>query len=322
MSPRLPSSSVIIPTLERDALLLNVLVLLCGVQQHAPDEVIVVDQTPREMRNPLIRKDIATATRGGNLVWVDQPRAGLTAARNVGLKIATGDVLVYIDDDVILGPDFVGSHLVNYLDPAVHCVTGTVLCGTQPLSVPLDGDIDRSELGFLKDRCAYDRRILDFNRVAGGNFSIRRAALERIGGFDENFLGACHREDIDLAFRLRNAGVGIVFDPRPWAYHLHLNSGGGRSAQLHRTGSLAYNATYFAFRHLRGRYFAEFMWRTVVRSCVLNRTALRTPWTLPASAWALAAGIRSARRVAAQGPRLFAAPDASCCGDDSRGQRD
>jgi GT2 family glycosyltransferase len=289
--------------------------MLLANQTWPADEVIVVDQTPPELRDEQVREEMRRLPGADNVRWLRMEQPGLTRARNLALRRASGQVLIFLDDDVYLGPGFVEAHLENYLDPAVRCVSGGVRCGTMPLPVPLEGQLDRGPLGYLHSHNGYDARIRHFNRICGGNFSIRSETARAIGGFDENFIGPSHREDVDLYMRLKEHGVEVVFDPRPWIYHIRLESGGGRAPGPSRAGTLAYNASYFALGHLWGRHLAIFLWKKVLRATVLNRATLLRPWTLPVEAFRLVRDFARAARAARSGPRL---PGARAAGGATR----
>jgi glycosyltransferase involved in cell wall biosynthesis len=126
------------------------------------------------------------------LVVPDATGAGPATTRNRGWRQAAHEWVAFLDDDVVPDPDWLRRLAADLtVPPEVGGVQGQV-------RVPLPGD----------------RRPTDWERVTAGladsdwitaDMAYRRAALERVGGFDERFPRA-FREDAELAYRVRRAG--------------------------------------------------------------------------------------------------------------------
>jgi hypothetical protein len=170
--------SVVVPTLGRPSLD----VLLAALPRDLT--VLVVDDRPAP-EAPLSVPDHVTVIPG--------PARGPAAARNAGWRFARGEWVVFLDDDVLPGPDW-AARLAADLDDA-----GPQVGGVQGrLRVPLPAG----------------RRPTDWERVTAGladgawitaDMAYRRAALAGVGGFDER-LPRAFREDAEIAFRVRRAG--------------------------------------------------------------------------------------------------------------------
>ncbi len=131
-------------------------------------------------------------------------RLGPAAARNVGWKQARGEIIAFTDDDCIPTPGWLRAGLAAFR-PGVVAVSGHLV---MPLSSePTDYELNASNLQhseFVTANCFY-----------------RRAALERVGGFDERFAEAW-REDSDLIFTLMENVRGVVpFVHAPHAIVIH-----------------------------------------------------------------------------------------------------
>ena len=133
----------------------------------------------------------------------DERRDGPGAARNRGAAVATGDVLLFTDADSVVPPTWVRRHWRHYATPRVVGVGG-------PLRPLADGLYHRALFRLLSDWWYRVSWPVGFVQQPGPNCSVRRAAFEAIGGFDESlpFL-----EDTDLSLRLREAG-SVVYDSR------------------------------------------------------------------------------------------------------------
>ena len=172
-----------------------------------PDfEVIVVNDGSRDSTSEIAR-------RFPRVRVIDVQNGGLSAARNVGLAQAAGEIIAFTDADVRVDPDWL-SYLVQPL------VTSDVVGSGGPNVVPLDDPyvaqcVARSPGGptqvLLTDRTA--------EHVPGCNMAFRRSALAAIGGFNPVFLRA--GDDVDVCWRLQSKGQTIGFSPSALVWHHH-----------------------------------------------------------------------------------------------------
>src|SRR4051812_40897473 len=108
MSQLSPSTvAVAIPTYLRGQVLLDTIEQVLA-QDPPADEVVVVDQTPDHF--PEVRAKLRGWHDAGRIKWVHQATPNLPMARNTALRESTSDVIIYIDDDVVLVPGFIGHH--------------------------------------------------------------------------------------------------------------------------------------------------------------------------------------------------------------------
>src|SRR5437879_5683771 len=114
--------SLIIPTYSRGEVLCDTIRM--ALAQTYPDfEVIVVDQTP--VVAPKVAAYIESL--GESIQYHQLSPPNLPAARNVGVRSAAGDVVIFIDDDVCIQPDYIASHVRNYQDGSIGAVMGVTL---------------------------------------------------------------------------------------------------------------------------------------------------------------------------------------------------
>ena len=173
-------------------------------QSRIPDEILVINNASTDETR-------AVAQGVPHVRVVDEPRKGLVRARETGRLAATGDILVYLDADCRAPLMWLARVERRFLrDPELLA-----------LSAPYRF-YDWDWWGRLLNR-AYDftlapatqllvKRLLRIGTVFyGGNFAVRREALERIGGFDTSI--EFHGEDTNLGRRLFAAGkVALVRD--------------------------------------------------------------------------------------------------------------
>src|SRR5206468_10803541 len=167
---------------------------LCRLPYDGPIEIIVVvDGSTDGTAAALTKIDCAFPIR-----VVEQPNRGLAAARNRGGKEANGEILLFLDDDMICEPDLLQRHERSYRAGA-DAVTG---------EIPLH---PQSKRGFVTDalaRAARFRReppVTAFH-IYGGHLSIRGKVFDVLGGFDQQLhAGGYGGEDLDLGLRLVGA---------------------------------------------------------------------------------------------------------------------
>jgi GT2 family glycosyltransferase len=148
-------------------------------------------------------------------IW--HPRQGRAAACNAGIRIAGGDLLVLLDDDMEPVPGLLHAHLDAHQGADECVVLGPVPIVLDSSSSPtthyLAGNWQRKYEEFA--RPDYRFRLRDFYT---GNVSIRRELLLRVGGFDEAFT-TYGNEDRELLIRLLATGSTIKYCPAAMAYH-------------------------------------------------------------------------------------------------------
>jgi len=166
-------------------------------------EVIVVNDGSRDGTEAIARRFPFRC--------ISTPNQGISAARNVGRQAATGEIVAYLDSDAKADPDWLYYLAVTFLKFDVAGVGG-------PNVVPLEDNwvakcVYRSPGGptqvMLNDQYA--------EHIPGCNMSFRKSALEHIGGFDPIFRLAA--DDVDICWRLINAGYQIGFSPSAVVWH-------------------------------------------------------------------------------------------------------
>jgi GT2 family glycosyltransferase len=149
------------------------------------------------------------------LRWVAPERRGRAAACNAAIAAARGEVLIVLDDDMRVVEDFVERHRDHHPAGSRLCMLGAVpveLDRESPLAaryVKEKFDLHLARLG--------DPAHLNLPRsFYTGNASLRADVMVEVGGFDESF-GIYGNEDVELALRLRAAGVELAYDPEALA---------------------------------------------------------------------------------------------------------
>ena len=203
--------SVVIPTYNRRAILEKCLRALEHQQLAAPIdayEVVVVDDGSTDGTAQWLRAEAALFP---HVRLIEQDHGGPAAGRNRGVDHARGDVIVFIDSDLVVTEGFLLSHAKALWRHWQE--RGNRLCFTYGAVINTSNFADpTSEPHKLSDHSwAY---------FATGNVAIDRAVLEESGLFDTGFR-LYGWEDLELGERLRRMGVELVRCPEAPGYHWH-----------------------------------------------------------------------------------------------------
>jgi GT2 family glycosyltransferase len=170
---------------------------------------------------------IGVRTRGG----------GRAQACNAGVAAASGDVILFLDDDMEPCPSCLRRHLEHHRRAARACVLGPVPVRVDPSSSFAERYVARRFDAHLA-KLARQGGTTTLRDFYSGNASIRRDVLEEVGAFDEAFT-AYGNEDLELAFRLRAAGVDVRYEPGAVAYQRYTKTFAGLAADTVEKGRTA-----------------------------------------------------------------------------------
>ena len=252
-----PRISVVLPTLNRPEAIYNLLRHL-EHQTTAPHEIVIVDQSPV----PDDRVAAYASERAGVRLHRIAER-GLPNARNVGVGLATGDVVLFLDDDSIPDPELIRYHAEAYADRDVSGVGGRVQ-GGYDAGGGVIGRFRESDGKVLRNFGATTRCAVD--HLPGGNMSFRRDVFSRVDGFDKTYGGSAIGEETDFCLRARRAGYRFVFEPRAALEHLHLPTGGCRAPRFEDWLYWhSHNSVLFVLRHARRALLPLFFLKRTLR---------------------------------------------------------
>jgi GT2 family glycosyltransferase len=232
-----PSLTVVICTKDRPDNLTRCLEQLLKVEQlgeasfqnlaSSPGfEILVVDNAPSDERT----KSLVSNLPG--VRYVCEPRAGLDFARNRGLAEAKGEIIAYLDDDVVVDRHWLtGLREAWAENPDAGAFTGLVLAYELVTEAQI---LFEQRGGFARgfEKIRYGR-ILPGNPLypagagifgAGCNMAFRREVLLKLGGFDEALDTGRPLPgggDLDIFYRVIRAGYPLVYEPRYLIFHQH-----------------------------------------------------------------------------------------------------
>jgi GT2 family glycosyltransferase len=201
--------SVIIATHDRAQSLASLMASLGPQLRLGAHELIVADNgtpAPAELDD----KKIVT-------LHLHDPRPGKCRIQNRAIEKAFGDVIVFLDDDLIVVRDYLDRVEEFFTDhPEFAAMKGRILPERDPFKVAGENWI-YLDLPFVD----HGDQVVEVGGMLGANMAIRAEALRKVGLFDER-LGpgaAGHEEETEMSARLRRAGYRIGYAPRALVYH-------------------------------------------------------------------------------------------------------
>ena len=206
--------SVIVPTYNRWHILKETLNSLSNQTQPREDyEVVVVDDGSTDGTGEMLTRvrfdlPLKTVRHGRN--------RGRAAARNSGIRSASGEFIMFLDDDMTSAPGLIAAHLRAHEQSKNCAVIGNIRFG----------------LGIKRDALTRYLSVRGVHRLrpgekvplkcfVTGNSSVRKKHLQEADLFDETFT-AYGGEDLDLGCRLHRIGLDFIYCPEAVSYHDHL----------------------------------------------------------------------------------------------------
>lgn len=232
-----PDLSVVIPTLGRPILLrtLDSLVRCDGFEQL---EVLVCGRL-----HDLDTHDAVTRLVGEHPnikhLEVSYPVGDSSEKKNAGWRAARADLVAFLDDDVVVAPDWPLRMREAFADPLTVVVSG-------PSLVPPDVNLfarlaglalSSPAAGYVSARYrAQDSQpaVINWSKIIGCNMCYRRETLEELGGFDPAFWPG---EEMIASFRVQERGHRLLFYAAAWVYHYPRQSFTRFWKQIHGYGA-------------------------------------------------------------------------------------
>ncbi|HVH80338.1 MAG TPA: glycosyltransferase [Stellaceae bacterium] len=206
--PRYPRVSVVVCAYNAERTMLPCLASL--ERLNYPDyEVIVVNDGSTD-------RTLAISESFPSCRIISQVNKGLSVARNIGAEAAIGDIVAYTDSDCVADPDW-----LNYLVGTME-TKGLVACGG-PNFAPTETSLVPEAVAVSPGAPCHvllDDEIAE--HIAGCNMAFRRDELLGIGGFDPIFRAA--GDDVDICWRLQDAGYQIGYSPAAFVWHFRRNT--------------------------------------------------------------------------------------------------
>lgn len=214
-----PSLSVVIPTLGRDTLV-KTLESLVNTEGSLILEIIVAGKIPDKAVAEAVASLREHCPRIHHLP-ISFARGDSSEKKNTGWRLARAGVVAFLDDDVIVLPDWPRRILEPFSDSTVGLVSGPSLVPEElPLMARLAGvTLASKAAGYVAARYSAEGHVsysAKWSSLIGCNMAFRKTVLEELGGFDVAFWPG---EEMLASFRATQSGYGLVFVPRAALQH-------------------------------------------------------------------------------------------------------
>lgn len=222
--------------------------------RHAPMEILVIDNAPASGTTEAIVRQLAE--RDPRIRYACENQPGLSHARNLGLTLASHDIVAFTDDDTRVDPNWTRALLAGFAaDPSAACITGLVASGSLETSSERYFDARYARQAAFEphryDLASCQNGLYPFTAGifgTGANFAVYRPIILKLGGFDP-LLGAGSPgrggEDLDIFLRIILAGEQIGYLPAALVWHRH------------RTDTRALREQVYAYGYGLGAYLAK-----------------------------------------------------------------
>ncbi|MEO7989466.1 MAG: glycosyltransferase [Chryseolinea sp.] len=205
--------SIIIPTKERDDIFNKTLNAAANAIRHLHAEIIVVNDS--RISTPIIPEGAK------NIKLINNPKAGVASARNAGVKNSSGDLLLFLDNDIVISKDSIDHIIALHSQHEMGCFNVDWRYPLVLQDLLTKSNFGRFALthgmtsfkGWYNDSSWQDNTLFTSSSVASFHLSISRKNFNRTGGYDEQFPHAGF-EDYDFPTKLKKAGLAFYIDSR------------------------------------------------------------------------------------------------------------
>lgn len=227
--------SVIIPTYERCDSVKRALGALSKQTFPADQfEVIISIDGSKDGTQEMVNNFNAPFTLRS--IW--KPNSGRAAARNTGIHIAVGEIVILMDDDMEPSPEFIEAHYSCHTAGTRLCVIGAAPIFCNDHSTPIERYMAKGFNSFLQKYLSDPSYNIQLDDFYGGNMSVRRDLLLEVGAFDESFKRYGY-EDTELAYKLIKTGTKLKYDGKALCIHHHNENLRGLANKAINAGKMA-----------------------------------------------------------------------------------
>lgn len=245
-----PFVSVVIPTRNREKMLFECIGSLVEMDYPSSRYEIIIINDGINLSNSFVDEGVVGRPSVALKIVNISKRIGAGRARNVGVKMARGEIVAFVDDDAIVHKEWL-KNLVKayYFGKNIGGVGGRIVSFFD--ETPRNSHAPIGTIGWSRtfDNFNMPRRS-KVDWIRGCNMSFFKRVFEEVGGFDESLGEFSHSEDIDISLRVKGASYDLIFEPSALVMHRRSPSEGIRGSQI----QLAYwgirNTSYVFLKNL------------------------------------------------------------------------
>lgn len=269
---------IVVCTYNRPVLLGQCLEHLLNLEaQNYQVEIIVVDNDPASGQSGPVVRHYQGLSRSFEIRYIAEYQPGISYARTRGAKAAlSGEpesvwpdlIIAYIDDDVVVPPNWLVQIMTPFEDKQVMCVSGRTL----PLELRTPAQLLFEKYGGLTrpnpygrfDRAFFDsikgQAVPTWELGGTANLAVRATALAAIDFFDPTLSNVC--EDLFMFYELLERGLVCVYKPEALVYHSHRTKMSELRQQIFRYsyGHVSYHL-HTLFKYSDRRVFAHLLYK-------------------------------------------------------------
>jgi O-antigen biosynthesis protein len=247
------SVSIVIATCDRPEALRRCLESLMGQRSDRSVEILVIDNRPSQGNTEQL------ATAFPNVRYIAEARPGGSFARNAGFAASRGEIVITLDDDVVVPPNWLENLVAPFARSEIDVVTGNLLplaleTVSQQIFEIYDGSLGRGFVSFEADYQWFSQRFLavptwELGATAIAAFRSKTILDDpRVGWMDERLgpgVPSGAGEDLYFFYRILQAGHRLVYEPRAWGWHEHRRTMPELRKQLfnYSKGNIGYHLT-------------------------------------------------------------------------------
>ena len=247
--PRTHAASVVIPNWNgRDLLAQYLPSVIAALAGHPENEIIVVDNGSTDGSADFVRQSFPAV----KLLALPH-NCGFGGGSNAGFRAARNDIVVLLNSDMRVAPDFLAPLLSGFRDPQVFAVSCQIFF-RDPARLREETGLTQAwwQDGSLRVRHRIDPAITDLFPCfygGGGSCAFDRRKFLQLGGFDE-LLAPFYLEDTDLGYMAWKRGWKVLYQPRSIVYHEHRGTIGKRFSEAQIQAVLKKNHLLFCWKNI------------------------------------------------------------------------
>lgn len=206
-------TSIIIPSYNPTLKLPQTLEKLVPQSSFINELIILIDNDNyTEFTQSLVEKYLPSF----KIKIYSQPNSGRAISRNKGAELSSGDILIFLDDDMLAEKNLIEKHIQYHLKSSDVIVSGNGYRNPEDATNSFRKFLIKMEQEWKKDNTVVEEVTLQKFNFTACNMSLSKNLFDQLGGFDTRFSDG---EDFDFAVRAINIGIRIMYDKTLLAWH-------------------------------------------------------------------------------------------------------